>query len=217
MSLQAKAVSAELLTLLRRLMCAEPLNEFYLVGGTALALRYGHRISVDLDLFTHLPFDASKLAEFLTTECALTESVISENTVLGVMAGIKTDFIAHRYPLITGVQVVDGMRLLATEDFDDDPQNLAFRSTNPLVFANGALSWIVFKRDRHQFPDICPGLAIRKYRTAWPLLYWVSGGLKPWTLVYGWNLKFFLSTDRVLVKLLPDSGSFNQIVVQKVE
>lgn len=116
MSLQKNAVSAELLTLLDRLMRAEPLNGFYLVGGTALALRYGHRISVDLDIFTHLPFDASKLAEFLAAECALTEVIVAENTVLGVMSGIKTDFIAHRYPLIAGVQLVEGVRLLATED-----------------------------------------------------------------------------------------------------
>ncbi|HNX38866.1 MAG TPA: nucleotidyl transferase AbiEii/AbiGii toxin family protein, partial [Candidatus Cloacimonadota bacterium] len=30
----------------------EPLRDFFLVGGTALALRLGHRESVDLDLFT---------------------------------------------------------------------------------------------------------------------------------------------------------------------
>ena len=28
-------------------------QEFSLVGGTAMALRYGHRSSVDLDLFFH--------------------------------------------------------------------------------------------------------------------------------------------------------------------
>jgi len=33
------------------------LKDFYLVGGTALALRFGHRISDDLDIFSHLPFE----------------------------------------------------------------------------------------------------------------------------------------------------------------
>lgn len=37
---------------LLKLLCQEPyLKECRLVGGTALALQYGHRISVDLDFF----------------------------------------------------------------------------------------------------------------------------------------------------------------------
>lgn len=38
------------------LMQAEALNEFRLVGGTALSLHLGHRISVDIDLFTDAPY-----------------------------------------------------------------------------------------------------------------------------------------------------------------
>jgi hypothetical protein len=34
---------------------------FYLAGGTALAIHYGHRISVDLDWFTPQPFDDGML------------------------------------------------------------------------------------------------------------------------------------------------------------
>ncbi|NJL74979.1 MAG: nucleotidyl transferase AbiEii/AbiGii toxin family protein [Saprospiraceae bacterium] len=33
------------------------LNQFALVGGTNLSLRFGHRLSIDLDLFTNEPFD----------------------------------------------------------------------------------------------------------------------------------------------------------------
>jgi len=56
MTLHLEAVSDNLVQLLHRLMAAEPLQQFYLVGGTALALHYGHRKSIDLDLFTHTPF-----------------------------------------------------------------------------------------------------------------------------------------------------------------
>jgi len=38
-------------------MMLPTLQPFSLVGGTALALRYGHRSSVDLDLFFHEEFD----------------------------------------------------------------------------------------------------------------------------------------------------------------
>ena len=68
MTLHLEAVSGNLVQLLHRLMAAEPLQQFYLVGGTALALHYGHRKSIDLDLFTHTPFDASKLNEFLNQD-----------------------------------------------------------------------------------------------------------------------------------------------------
>ncbi|MFN0033504.1 MAG: nucleotidyl transferase AbiEii/AbiGii toxin family protein [Saprospiraceae bacterium] len=37
------------------------LDQFYLVGGTALALQLGHRVSVDLDLFSTEPFDPQTL------------------------------------------------------------------------------------------------------------------------------------------------------------
>jgi hypothetical protein len=40
-------------------MTLSSLQPFSLVGGTALALRYGHRSSVDLDLFYHEKFDHS--------------------------------------------------------------------------------------------------------------------------------------------------------------
>lgn len=38
---------------------------FVLYGGTAIALRYGHRQSVDFDFFSHAPFDPATLKEQL--------------------------------------------------------------------------------------------------------------------------------------------------------
>lgn len=38
------------------LMQSKELLEFRLVGGTALSLYLGHRISVDIDLFTDAPY-----------------------------------------------------------------------------------------------------------------------------------------------------------------
>lgn len=57
--LSYQTVEPHTLELLKRLM-AEPLFAgMRLVGGTALALQYGHRQSVDLDLFGRLPDDIS--------------------------------------------------------------------------------------------------------------------------------------------------------------
>ncbi|MCB0556060.1 MAG: nucleotidyl transferase AbiEii/AbiGii toxin family protein [Phaeodactylibacter sp.] len=50
----------ETLSLLSRLQKDPMLNQFFLVGGTALAMQIGHRYSVDLDFFTLVPFQNSK-------------------------------------------------------------------------------------------------------------------------------------------------------------
>ena len=49
-------------------------EDFYLAGGTALALQIGHRISVDFDSFTSEPFDNEK---FLTQ----IENIFLDNSV----------------------------------------------------------------------------------------------------------------------------------------
>ena len=47
--LQYGTVEPRTLDVLKKLLALPELNDFYLVGGTALALYYGHRKSVDLD------------------------------------------------------------------------------------------------------------------------------------------------------------------------
>lgn len=51
-------VSDSLWNALQVLMSLKDLQSFRLVGGTSLSLQLGHRISVDIDLFTDLPYDS---------------------------------------------------------------------------------------------------------------------------------------------------------------
>jgi hypothetical protein len=55
--LQKQAISPKLLALLIELQKMPQLKEFTLVGGTALALQLGHRVSIDIDLFSQHDFD----------------------------------------------------------------------------------------------------------------------------------------------------------------
>jgi hypothetical protein len=48
--LQTQTIESQPFSLLKQLMTME-LQGFSLVGGTALALKFGHRKSVDIDLF----------------------------------------------------------------------------------------------------------------------------------------------------------------------
>lgn len=48
--LQYSTVESHTLDVLKELMQMPEMNDFYLAGGTALALYYGHRLSEDIDL-----------------------------------------------------------------------------------------------------------------------------------------------------------------------
>jgi hypothetical protein len=52
MPLHFNTVTPLLKSILEDLMQAEEFASFRLVGGTALSLYYGHRMSVDIDLFS---------------------------------------------------------------------------------------------------------------------------------------------------------------------
>jgi hypothetical protein len=52
-----QAVEPNTLSILKKLMALPVLESYALVGGTALALQFGHRKSIDLDLFTTEKFD----------------------------------------------------------------------------------------------------------------------------------------------------------------
>ncbi len=81
-------------------------SEWYLAGGTALALRVGNRKSHDLDFFTQKSdFDKNGLlARFIGNPDWITEAV-EKNTVHGELFGAKVSFIAN--PFFTPKQKMD--------------------------------------------------------------------------------------------------------------
>ena len=99
--LYTETVESGTLELLRRLMRDNRFSDFLLAGGTNLALRLGHRKSIDLDLFSYQHFDAISLAEYLTKNYNFEKvDVRNKDTVKGFINDIKIDIIAHVYPLI---------------------------------------------------------------------------------------------------------------------
>ena len=69
--LQFKTVKPILRSTLEHLMTIEDFAPFRLVGGTSLSLRYGHRMSDDIDLFTDAEYgslDFHKLQDILKKE-----------------------------------------------------------------------------------------------------------------------------------------------------
>jgi len=104
------------LELLTRLMTDEAFKDFVLVGGTALALQLGHRISVDIDLFSTKAFDENKLVDYLRTDYNFELDFISKNTLKGEINGVQLDCIAHQYPWINPFNFEENIRMAGFED-----------------------------------------------------------------------------------------------------
>jgi predicted nucleotidyltransferase component of viral defense system len=114
--LQTTTVEPGTLELLKILSTKKYLTDFFLVGGTALALQLGHRNSIDLDFFTVKDFDS----EILLTELLKDfEIVVMQQTPQAIIAninGIKVDFIRFRYKIIDPLIETDGIRMLSMKD-----------------------------------------------------------------------------------------------------
>jgi hypothetical protein len=113
---QTKAVDERILGLIKKIQDQPFMNGFSLVGGTALAIYLHHRKSIDIDLFNISSFDEQYILENLTIDFNFKLHHASKNTLKGSIDGIKTDILAHRYPLIDTIVHVDGMVLQSMPD-----------------------------------------------------------------------------------------------------
>ena len=66
--LHKETVDQSTLELLIQIQQKEYMKGFFLVGGTALALKLGHRKSIDIDLFSNFSFDAGQILENLSAD-----------------------------------------------------------------------------------------------------------------------------------------------------
>ena len=115
--LSLQTVLPDTLELLRVLMRQPLLSDMRLVGGTSLALQYGHRRSVDLDFFGHTTEDVEELAGMMK-DCA--ENVVRGNCSKRIKAyylnKIKEDVVNYDYLWIDKPVVEYGLRLASPKD-----------------------------------------------------------------------------------------------------
>ena len=87
---------------LRQLAPIATALDFYLAGGTAVALHLGHRRSMDFDWFANRfpgqPVDLQ--ASFAARGIGLEPTALAERTVHGQIAGVKVSFLEFRPPLL---------------------------------------------------------------------------------------------------------------------
>jgi hypothetical protein len=110
-------VAPQTMHLLKMLMAIPELAAFPLVGGTNLSLRFGHRMSVDLDLFTNAPFDLDETFDTIVRAFPKTIKLDARKQSLWLsINGVKVDLILHQYPYVRGIETIDDIHFLAVED-----------------------------------------------------------------------------------------------------
>ena len=109
-------ISPHTFQLIQHLQTLPELKDFFLVGGTSLALQLGHRNSIDIDLFTQNDFDENEILDLLKATYNVQEVFRRKNTIITLVDNVKTDFIKHNYPFILPPITEDGITYLSKED-----------------------------------------------------------------------------------------------------
>ena len=115
--LSIQTIQPDTLELLKRLAAHPELRDTRLVGGTALALQYGHRQSIDLDFFGSLPQERDELIAIAKQEGNVTVHNRSNSILQLVIDNIKVDFVDYsRYAWIDEPIQGDGFVLASDKD-----------------------------------------------------------------------------------------------------
>ncbi len=107
----------ETLSLLRQIQQDDFFDDFFLVGGTALALQIDHRLSIDLDFFSLQPFDNQQLEAHLSEQYGFQTDYVATNTLKGFVQNVKVDFLTHAYPLVKPLIPLKGITWFEDIDF----------------------------------------------------------------------------------------------------
>jgi predicted nucleotidyltransferase component of viral defense system len=94
----------------------DSLSEFYLAGGTALALQLGHRISVDLDFFSENTFLIQKIIDKLKEKGHLEISSQDEETLNGSLNSIRISFFRYPHKLLFPTKEYEGVKIADERD-----------------------------------------------------------------------------------------------------
>lgn len=115
--LQLQTVTPDTLELLKTIASKSEMKGFRLVGGTALALQYGHRQSVDLDFFGSPLTSQEDTIDLLSSLGSITILNRTDKILQVVIRGIKVDVIDYsRYGWIDTPVVDDGIVLASPRD-----------------------------------------------------------------------------------------------------
>jgi hypothetical protein len=100
-------------------------NHFYLVGGTALSLKYGHRQSIDIDLFSDQDFDNNEIEKCIRFYFIDIPAIDITHLPFGIFChldDVKVDFMKWGDQWIAEPEILDDIRMAS--DMDIFPMKL---------------------------------------------------------------------------------------------
>lgn len=118
-----EAVSEKMRKVSKEIISCPQFNEYVLVGGTNLAIRLNHRVSIDLDFFRpegELSLERNQFIAKALNELFRTDRVeivnLSDVGVFAFVDDVKVDLVQHPYALIDEIQVIDEFRMASIKD-----------------------------------------------------------------------------------------------------
>ena len=92
-------------------------KEFYLAGGTALALQIGHRTSLDFDFYREKEFDTGDIINLFQQETKGIEVVqTGEGTLISRVKGWEVSLFHYPYSLLCNFVETENFNLASLED-----------------------------------------------------------------------------------------------------
>lgn len=114
--LQYQVLDTWALDLLKKISSNALFRGYRLVGGTALALQFGHRKSIDLDFFGNVPIDEIDMLQILTGFGSVTQTVNSPRIKCFFINNIKVDIVHYPYDWLDAAITEDNIMLASVKD-----------------------------------------------------------------------------------------------------
>ncbi|MFZ2339456.1 MAG: nucleotidyl transferase AbiEii/AbiGii toxin family protein [Bacteroidales bacterium] len=106
----------EQLQLFEKLSSMTFISDFYLAGGTCLALQIGHRRSVDFDFFIPDDFDTSTIIGKLTQIGKYQRDNEEKNKINGSLNDVRISFFGYKYKIIDDFLIYNNIHLSGLKD-----------------------------------------------------------------------------------------------------
>ncbi len=135
-------------------------KEFYLAGGTALALQLGHRLSVDLDFFSATQDNIPALVEPLRYALKEFSPILSDSSwgnLVFLANNVRVGFYGYGYEMVKPLLQAEGIALASVED-------IALMKLDALLSRAS-------RKDFHDLYAICQRISLRELLALAPRKY----------------------------------------------
>lgn len=112
----SQAISQETKRVLEKITKTNIATDFYLAGGTALAIQLGHRESIDLDWFCQKDFSNQKIKGSLSELGNFKLYSEEDGTLHGELDSVKITFLRYKYNLLYPMVAFENIKLADERD-----------------------------------------------------------------------------------------------------